>query len=147
MALLLAGLLAAQLAWLGRDALLARWPGLQPAYAWMCAPLGCTVGPRRDPQAVVVEGSVLLRRAPDRYSFHLVLRNQTEVEVAAPALELTLVDAEEQAMVRRVWMPHEWPQPTATLGPGAEWPLQFELAFDHPQASRMSGYRVVLFFP
>ncbi|MCX7742708.1 MAG: zinc-ribbon domain-containing protein, partial [Tepidimonas sp.] len=76
-ALLLAGLLAAQLAWLGRDALLARWPGLQPVYAWVCAPLGCTVGPRRDPQAVVVEGSVLLRRAPDRYSFHLVLRNQT----------------------------------------------------------------------
>ena len=147
LALGLAVLLAAQVAWLMRASWLARWPALQPLAEAACARLGCTVGPRRDAEAVVVEGSVLLRRAPDRYSFHLVLRNRTDAEVAAPALELTLLDESEQPLVRRVWLPQEWPQPTAALAAGAEWPLQFELAFDHPQASRTSGYRVVLFHP
>lgn len=145
--LALAVLLAAQLAWVGRAALLARWPQLEPLYATACAALGCAVGPRRDVGAVVVEGSVLLRRAPDRYSFHLVLRNRADAAVAAPALELTLVDEQQQPLVRRVWLPGEWPQPLDVLAAGSEWPLQFELAFDHPQASRMSGYQAVLFYP
>ncbi|TSE23381.1 family finger-like domain protein [Tepidimonas sediminis] len=147
LALGLAALLVAQAAWLARAPLLARWPALQPLAENVCARLGCSLGPRRDVDAVVVEGSVLLRRAPDRYSFHLVLRNRTDAQVAAPALELTLLDAQEQPLVRRVWLPREWPQPLEALDAGAEWPLQFELAFDHPQASRMSGYRVVLFHP
>jgi hypothetical protein len=105
------------------------------------------MAPPRRPEDVVIEGSVLLRRAPDRYSFHLVVRNHADVEIAAPALELTLTDIQDQVLVRRVWLPTEWPQPRATLAPGQEWPLQFELAFDHPQAARMTGYRAVLFYP
>ena len=146
-ALGLTGLLLAQLAWLGRAAVLARWPQALPWYELACQPLGCTVGRQRPAGAVVVEGSVLLRRAPDRYSFHLVLRNQADAEVEAPALELTLVDAQGEPLARRVWLPPQWPQPTERLAAATEWPLQFELAFDHPQASRMNGYRVVLFYP
>ncbi|TCS95273.1 putative Zn finger-like uncharacterized protein [Tepidimonas ignava] len=146
-ALGLTGLLLAQVAWLGRAAVLARWPQALPWYELACQPLGCTVGRQRPAGAVVVEGSVLLRRAPDRYSFHLVLRNQADAEVEAPALELTLVDAQGEPLARRVWLPPQWPQPTERLAAATEWPLQFELAFDHPQASRMNGYRVVLFYP
>ncbi|WP_185970121.1 DUF3426 domain-containing protein [Tepidimonas alkaliphilus] len=147
LALGLSALLAAQVAWLAREPLLARWPAWQPLLAAACARLGCELGPRPAAHRVVVEGSALLRRAPDRYSFQLVLRNPTSTDIAAPALELTLLDEQQQPMVRRVWLPAEWPQPLAVLAAGQEWPLLLELAFDHPQAGRMSGYQVVLFDP
>lgn len=147
MALGLAALLAAQALWHWRDTWAAQYPPARPWLEAFCDRLGCTVAPPRRPGDVVIEGSVLLRRAPDRYSFHLVVRNRADVEVAAPALELSLTDAQDRVLVRRVWTPDAWPQPTEHLGPGAEWPLQFELAFDHPQAARMSGYQAVLFYP
>lgn len=133
--------------WHWRDTLAARYPEWRPGLQAFCDVLGCTIAPPRRPQDVVIEGSVLLRRAPDRYSFHLVVRNHADIEIAAPALELTLTDAQDRVLVRRVWLPAEWPQPRATLAPGQEWPLQFELAFDHPKAARMAGYRAVLFYP
>lgn len=147
LSLLLSALLAAQVAWHWRDVWAARYPASRPWLTAFCAHLGCTIAAPRRPQDVVIEGSVLLRRAPDRYSLHLVVRNNADIEVAAPALELTLTDMQDQVLVRRVWTPDAWPQPIAQLPPGAEWPLQFELAFDHPQAARMTGYRAVLFYP
>ncbi|OBS30233.1 hypothetical protein A9O67_04055 [Tepidimonas fonticaldi] len=147
LALGLAALLAGQIAWVWRDTLAARYPAARPALAAFCDRLGCTIAPPRRPQDVLIEGSVLLRRAPDRYSFHLVVRNHADTEVAAPALELTLTDLQDQVLVRRVWTPDAWPQPLERLAPGAEWPLQLELAFDHPDAARMTGYRAVLFYP
>ncbi|MFN3612168.1 DUF3426 domain-containing protein [Tepidimonas sp.] len=143
----LTALLAGQIAWYWRDALAARYPAARPALTAFCDRLGCTIAPPRRPQDVLIEGSVLLRRAPDRYSFHLVVRNHADTEVAAPALELTLTDLQDQVLVRRVWTPDAWPQPLERLAPGAEWPLQLELAFDHPDAARMTGYRAVLFYP
>lgn len=140
-------LLAAQAAWHWRDTWAAQYPWSRPWLQAFCARTGCTVALPRRPADVVIEGSVLLRRAPDRYSFHLVVRNRTDVEVAAPALELTLTDANGAVLARRVWMPDAWPQPTDRLTPGAEWPLQFELAFDHPHAARMTGYQAELFYP
>ena len=146
-ALGLAASLLAQATWHWRDTLASRYPEWRPGLRAFCDALGCTIAPPQRPQDVVIEGSVLLRRAPDRYSFHLVVRNNADLEIAAPALELTLTDTQDRVLARRVWLPAEWPQPLATLAPGQEWPLQFELAFDHPQAARMAGYRAVLFYP
>ncbi|MGQ9724702.1 MAG: DUF3426 domain-containing protein, partial [Tepidimonas sp.] len=147
LALLLAALLAGQAAWHWRDVWAARYPDSRPWLAAFCAHLGCTIAPPMRLRDVVIEGSVLLRRAPDRYSFHLVVHNRADIEIAAPALELTLTDLQDRVLVRRVWTSDAWPQPATRLAPGAEWPLQLELAFDHPQAARVAGYRAVLFYP
>lgn len=147
LALGLTVLLVGQTAWYWRDAWAARYPAARPALTAFCDRLGCTIAPPRRPQDVLIESSVLLRRAPDRYSFHLVVRNRADTEVAAPALELTLTDLQDQVLVRRVWSSDAWPQPLQRLAPGAEWPLHLELAFDHPDAARMTGYRAVLFYP
>jgi len=96
---------------------------------------------------VVIDSSVLLRRAPGIYVFNVVLRNQSVLQVASPAIELTLTDIHDQVLVRRVLLPHEWPRPSPTLAPGAEWALQFELAFDGVEGRVMTGYRAILFYP
>jgi len=146
-ALGLAVTLLGQATWHWRDAWAARYPQARPWLTAFCEHLGCSLTPPRRPRDVVIEGSVLLRRAPDRYSFHLVVRNNADIEVAAPALELTLTDLQDHVIARRVWRSDAWPQPTPVLPPGGEWPLQFELFFDHPQAARMTGYRALLFYP
>lgn len=145
LALLLLLGLQASVYW--RDDLAAQVPQTQPALEKLCAPLDCEVAPPKPLEQVLIDSSVLLRRAPGRYTFNLVVRNAADVEVAAPALELTLTDIHDQVLVRRVIPASEWPQSRATLAAGAEWPVQFELELASPEAQVMTGYRAILFYP
>ena len=144
---LLTGVLGVQAALHWRDPIAAHAPQAQPALETLCAPLDCAVAPPRQLDDIVIDSSVLLRRAPGQYTFNVVVRNTAAVALAAPALELTLTDLQDQVVVRRVLLPHEWPEPRETLAPGAEWPVQFELELDTPQAQVMTGYRALLFYP
>lgn len=145
--LVLMGLLAAQASFHWRDQLASRVPSTRPALETLCDSLACEVSAPRQPDEVVIDSSVLLRRAAGRYSFNVVIRNKSRVEVAAPALELTLTAINDEVLVRRVLLPEEWPRPLQTLAPGAEWPVQFELALDGPTDQVMTGYRAILFYP
>lgn len=144
---LLAVALGVQAALHWRDPLAAHAPQAQPALETLCAPIDCKVEPPRQLEHIVIDSSVLLRREPGRYTFNVVVRNTAAVELATPALELTLTDLQDQVVVRRVLLPQEWPEPRATLAPGAEWPVQFELELETPQAQVMTGYRAILFYP
>ncbi len=143
----LTAVLGVQAALHWRDSLAAHAPQAQPALETLCAPVDCKVEPPRQLEHIVIDSSVLLRREPGRYTFNVVVRNTAAVELATPALELTLTDLQDQVVVRRVLLPHEWPEPRATLAPGAEWPVQFELELESPQAQVMTGYRAILFYP
>ena len=146
-ALLLASALAGQSLLHWRDPIAAHVPAAQPALETLCAPVDCEVQPPRQLDDIVIDSSVLLRRGPGRYTFNVVVRNKATVELATPALELTLTDIQDQVLVRRVLLPEEWPEPRATLAPGAEWPVQFELELATTASQVMTGYRAVLFYP
>ncbi|WP_029462362.1 DUF3426 domain-containing protein [Serpentinimonas barnesii] len=122
-------------------------PAAQPVLESLCQTFDCQQTLPASPNDVVIDSSVLLRLGPGLYGFQLVLRNQSALEVASPAIELTLTDIHDQVLVRRVLLPHEWPRPTATLAAGAEWSLQFELAFEGIEGRVMTGYRAILFYP
>jgi len=122
-------------------------PAAQPVLEALCQTFDCQQTLPASPNDVVIDSSVLLRLGPGLYGFQLVLRNQSALEVASPAIELTLTDIHDQVLVRRVLLPHEWPRPTATLAAGAEWSLQFELAFEGIEGRVMTGYRAILFYP
>jgi len=143
----LALLLGLQAATQWRAPLTRAVPATQPVLEALCQTLDCQQALPTNPNDVVIDSSVLLRLGPGMYGFHVVLRNQTALEVASPAIELTLTDIHDQVLVRRVLLPHEWPRPTASLPAGAEWSLQFELAFDGIEGRVMTGYRAILFYP
>jgi len=143
----LALLLGLQAATQWRAPLARAVPATQPVLEALCQTLDCQQALPTNPNDVVIDSSVLLRLGPGMYGFHVVLRNQTALEVASPAIELTLTDIHDQVLVRRVLLPHEWPRPTASLPAGAEWSLQFELAFDGIEGRVMTGYRAILFYP
>ncbi len=143
----LAALLAFQVAIDRRDQLASHLPAARPALEALCAPLDCKVESPRQLEDIVIDSSILLRRAHGQYSFNVVIRNRSDREVAMPAIELTLTDIQDQILVRRVLPPEEWPRTADTLGPGSEWSLQFDLALDHPRDQVMTGFRAILFYP
>jgi len=143
----LALLLGLQAATQWRAPLARAVPATQPVLEALCQTLDCQQALPTSPTDVVIGSSVLLRLGPGVYGFQVVLRNQSALEVPSPAIELTLTDVHDQVLVRRVLLPHEWPRPTPTLPAGAEWSLQFELAFDGIEGRVMTGYRAILFYP
>jgi len=143
----LALLLGLQAATQWRAPLTRAVPATQPVLEALCQTLDCQQALPTSPTDVVIDSSVLLRLGPGVYGFQVVLRNQSALEVPSPAIELTLTDVHDQVLVRRVLLPHEWPRPTPTLPAGAEWSLQFELAFDGIEGRVMTGYRAILFYP
>lgn len=144
--LVLTGAMAAQIALHERDYLAAREPRLRPLLSTACAALDCTVGPRRDIAAVVIDSSGFSKAARgDAYQLSLTLKNHAGTAVALPAVELTLTDAQEQAVLRRVLLPAELGAP-AELAAQGEWSGNVSVVLAGP-ALRLAGYRVLAFYP
>ena len=95
----------------------------------------------------------------------MVIRNTGAIELAMPALELTLTDSQDQALVRRVLTPAELGSRANTLAAGAEFSGVLALSVQNPAAAasttttpsapnpqtdrplQISGYRVLAFYP
>ena len=143
---LLTGLLAVQIAWHERDRLAAQTPALRPLLIQLCAALDCELQPYRHIAAVLIDSSGLSKVGHgDSYQLQVTLKNTSAVDVAMPALELSLTDAQEAVLVRRVLLPDEWGGP-AVLPAASEWSVRTPVALQGA-ASQLSGYRVLAFYP
>lgn len=137
--------LLAQVAYTFRDRLAATVPALRPALAQGCMVLGCRVGEFQQIESLSVESSGLVpvEGAPV-YRLTVTLRNRASVEVAAPALDLALTDAQGKPISRRVLQMSDLYLPLRTLKAGSELPIQASLGIgDRP----VSGYTVEIFYP
>lgn len=130
-----------------RDQVAARWPALRPMLAEACQSLGCTVSPLRQIDDVVIDSSALVRKLGNFYAFDLVLKNQAQVPVAAPALELSLTDLNDQVISRRVFLPGEMPGIPAELPARGSLSTSLRLSINLGNETPMSGYRALLFYP
>ncbi len=147
LALVLGLLLAAQWALHERDRLAAWRPDLRPMLERACEPLGCTVAPVRNIDAIVIDSSALVRRLGNFHSFDLVLKNTAEVPLALPALELSLTDTRDQVISRRVFLPEEWPDAPEVLPALGSLTVSFRLSLAVGEATPMAGYRALVFYP
>lgn len=130
-----------------RDRLAAWQPSLKPMLMALCQPLGCEIGPVRQLQAVLIESSSLVRLLGQLHALDVVLKNTQAWPVAVPSFEVSLTDAQEQVLARRVLRADEWPDAPAVLAPGEVWSLKLRLSITLPSNQNMSGYRIVLFYP
>jgi predicted Zn finger-like uncharacterized protein len=129
-----------------RHWLAAQEPALRDALTALCAPVGCEVGWPRAPEALLIESSSFTRDPDNFYTVQVRIKNAEHHAVAAPSLELTLVDAQEDVVLRRVFAPQEIG--LADHVPAlreAKASLSFELA--DPVIERVTGYRALLFYP
>ncbi|HXD43192.1 MAG TPA: DUF3426 domain-containing protein [Ramlibacter sp.] len=147
-ALALAATLALQVAVHDRDRLAAAQPALQPWLANLCAALGCRIGPPRQIDAIAIDSSSFNKLRGDAYRLNVTLKNQAGISVAMPALELTLTDAQDQPLVRRVLMPAELGPGRAVIAPASEWSGSLAMAVPADGAgARVTGYRLLAFYP
>jgi len=147
LALLLTGLLGAQWAVQHRHQLVAAHPPLRPAIEQSCAWLGCDLQPLRRIDDVEIESAELVRRLGNFYSFDFVLRNRSALEVALPALELTLTNIGDQAVARRVFLPQDWPDAPTALAPNGRVSVSLRLSLMLGDDAPTAGYRALVFYP
>jgi hypothetical protein len=145
--LALAALLVLQLAWQDRDRLALAEPALRPALQRMCDLLQCTLGPPRRIESVVIESSGFNRLRNDTYRLAFTLRNTASVQVAVPALELTVTDAQDQAVARRVLTPAELGAGGEAIPAAGEWARSVGVVLTMPNSARVAGYRLLAFYP
>jgi predicted Zn finger-like uncharacterized protein len=145
--LVLAGLLLVQVAWQDRDRLALAQPALRPALARMCDVLRCTLGAPRQIESIVIESSGFNRLRNDTYRLAFTLRNTASVPVAAPTLELTITDAQDQAIARRVLTPAELGATGGVIPAAGEWSRTAGVVFDADGGPRVAGYRLLAFYP
>lgn len=140
----------AQGAYIFRDQIAAWFPEAKPILAQSCAMLRCQVGLPAQIEAVSLESSELQTLSPEKNLFGLtaLLRNHSATAQAWPSIELTLNDANEKALARRVFMPRDYLGSAQDLAAG--FPPRSEQSaklFFELSELKASGYRVYLFYP
>lgn len=148
LALLLGVLLPLQWAFQERDRLAAMQPALRFWLEMLCQPLECTVGPRRQIEAIVIDSSSFNKLRSDAYRLNFTLKNQAATEVAMPAIELTLTDTQDQPVVRRVLTTADLGASSEVIPAAAEWSSTLTLSVAvNGSVGRIAGYRLLAFYP
>ena len=80
-----------------------------------------------------------------QWALQINLRNADAVPVATPWVELTLTDAQDAPVMRKVLNPVEWGAP-AVLSPGEITEQQLLLSLKKEEAA-FTAYRLLTFYP
>ena len=137
---------AGQYVWHQRDALAAQYPQLTPMLQQVCQHAGCELGARREIADVVISGSGFKQLADaQQYQWSLTLENRSDAPVATPVAELTLTDAQDKPLLRRVVDLRELGAP-AQLQARQEWSVNVPVQVQELSAP-VSGYRALVFYP
>lgn len=135
-----------QYAWLQRDVLAAQYPALAPVLAKACSLAGCELQARRAIADVVISGSGFKQLADDRrYQWSLTLENRSDAPVAMPMAELTLTDAQDRPLLRRVIDLRLLGGPEQ-LHARQEWSVNVPVQVQDLGAA-VAGYRALVFYP
>lgn len=141
--------LAGQLLYLYRGEITRQLPGLRPVLEQACRPLGCEVPLARLAKELVLESSDLESEPgkPGHFLLYFSLSNRALHEQAWPHVELTLTDARDMPVARRVLAPAEWlPKAESAPALASQRSLGTRIRFQTADLAP-TGYRVYLFYP
>jgi predicted Zn finger-like uncharacterized protein len=141
--------LAGQGAYRYRGEIAVLLPEAKPLVHGICAELGCDVPLPRRAELLGIESSDLQAEStlPSVMVLTATLRNRAGFIQAFPALELTLTNAQDQMVARRVLMPRDYapqgtrPEPGFAAGSELQIRVHIEAA-----ALKPIGYRLYLFY-
>jgi hypothetical protein len=139
--------LALQVAIHERDQLAASFPHLAGPLERLCVPLNCSVKALRRIEAIVIDSSSFTRVGGDVFRLSVELKNTASLALAIPSIELTLNDAQDQALVRRVLEPQDLLASADVIEAGGAWSSSLEVLLPSPVAVAVNGYRLVAFYP
>ncbi len=154
---LMAGL-ALQIALQEKDRIAVQWPQTQPWLEQLCQQVGCRVEPLKRIETIAVDASSFNRISKNNdqleaitqsYRLALTLKNNGALPVAMPHVELSLQDAQDQPILRRVLSPADLGSSLSALAPAQDMQGSLTLQIDTTQLAnrRIQGYRVLAFYP
>jgi predicted Zn finger-like uncharacterized protein len=142
--------LLGQVAFHYRTAISLLIPETKPWYVELCATLGCELALPRRIELMSIEASDLQADTtnPSVMVLTATLRNRAIFNQQAPLIELTLIDAQEQPVVRRVLAPQDYMGKTvsAQAGFAANSEVAIKVFVEGSQV-KATGYRLYLFYP
>lgn len=131
-----------------RNRIVALEPSTKPWMQTLCDAMDCTLSPLRRIESIVIESSSFARVRGESHSLAFVLKNTSNIALAIPSMELTLTDAQDQVVTRRVFAPAELGATATVLMAGAEWSGAATIAVDTgSKTERVAGYRLLAFYP
>lgn len=137
--------LALQVAIQERDRVAAMDPRTRPWLMALCVPLQCQIAPQRQIADVVIDSSSFNKARGDSYQLALAMKSKASIPLAMPAVELTLTDAQDQPVLRRVLLPADLGAPMELPARG-EWSASVSVIVTTGGA-RVAGYRLLAFYP
>ena len=131
-----------------RDRLAAGEPAARQVLESVCPVLGCKIAPLRQIEAIVIDSSSFTKVRADVYRLNFMLKNTAAMDIATPALELTLTDLQDQAVIRRVIESSDFGSKQGVLVHGEELAASLLISVKMlGNAERVSGYRLLAFYP
>lgn len=131
-----------------RDQILAQAPGIRQALETACQALRCPAPLARQIESVALDGAAFNKLEDRLYQLNFTLRNTARMDLALPALELTLTDSRDEPLMRRVLRPRELQLGARALRAGAELNGKLVLDIEFPApSSGPAGYRLAAFYP
>ena len=137
--------LALQIAVQERDRIAALDARTRPWLVTLCESLRCELAPVRQIADVVIDSSSFNKARGDSYQLALTMKSTATIPLAMPAVELTLTDAQDQPVLRRVLLPTDMAAP-AELPAKGEWGASVSVLVTTGGA-RVAGYRLLAFYP
>ena len=139
-----------QTAYALRDQIAARLPVAKPWLIDACAVLGCQIDLPAQADAISIESDELTILNPGKNSFALalVLRNRSSTAQRWPHIELTLLDASERPVIRRMFDGRDYLTAGTDVAKGfaANSEQTARITFEMRQ-QKASNYRVYSFYP
>lgn len=142
---ILIGVLAAQL---GFDL----YRGLadsQPTFAFwlqsLCPPSRCAL---RQSSALGIDDSSLTSAGSNAFHLKAMISNRSGLTLEAPSLALTLTDAADEVLARKIYSPKEWVAGTEVLQGRSTASIDLWVQWsDATSTARVAGYRLQAFYP
>lgn len=128
---------------------LAAWePRMGPWLERACETMGCALGPPQNIDSISIDSSTFATRRSDTYRLSFSLKNSASTPVAFPAIELTLTDAQDRPLLRRVLQASEVDLVGTALAAVSERSVSIDIAAQSTaMPDRVAGYRLVAFYP
>ncbi|MDN2708266.1 DUF3426 domain-containing protein [Janthinobacterium sp. SUN118] len=131
-----------------RNPLAAQFPQWKPTLAALCSLSGCQVDLPAQIEALAIEQGELQTLKEQTFSYVSLLRNHSRSVQAWPSIELTLNDANDKPVLRRVIAPRDYLPANIDvakgLAPRSEQTIKVYFALDQLTAS---GYHIAIFYP
>jgi predicted Zn finger-like uncharacterized protein len=131
-----------------RNTLAAAMPPLKPALTAACTALGCKIELPTQIDDLTIEQGELQTLSETAFSFATLLRNQSATAQAWPSIELTLDDANDKRILRRVFTPRDYLSPDVAMDKGfAPHTEQAVKLYFELHDLKASGYHIAVFYP